>query len=1395
MLNENTQFFTLTDVINTAISKSLQSDKKKESKELSMHIINDMTYSNIWNTFVKWCTDQAEMGYLLNIYPLGSMFYVVDKQYEGISIKISDAFLRENDLRWDDSKFYYEKIPEVKMNSNVAQVQKLNLLAIASELNLPKIYVQSGLNNLFKAVAQLLTSTSNCLIDLGFLGNLHSVSRYVYHIPTKLKKDSMFNKKTTVKALLGKYSDDINTLSKENIHLTSQEEGNRKNESARNSETFIKPSENKKSVKLTDSNIGKTKMNAKLGKEYKDKIAFEKFLSPIKKISHSTGIKKGMSKIILVPIKEQEWYLNDMLSSTFKRGEKIRITDINKTPVLFNAYSNTKAAPFTSEKTQIPISHRVGSFYSLSLQNFIIDKTTKSIKKLYDEYFYKYKNINFECPATEDEEYLALLGIFEDNKKIDLRKSTYKLYKSFQSSNFISDDCISEIKESWLVGIVKMCLRAYNINNQEKYGHLLNNCIREIIANYKDSMRKSILDYILKHPELREKLGIPVAFRKLKEYSEDTVRRPSDEDSEWKRDWNLSKLKISNNLMIMCENITKVLKYYVKNLKNTSYLELNQEDWTGNLKLNAFIDNQKSKIEDQKNFVSEDWKKYVENVLKENKIYKDQLILYFKSISGLMSSQLRKLIINSLDKYFNYIQNFKKEDIPYSSPKLVFDEQFNPEFPFEKSFLEVEIIASTDNNSFCFSDELSDIHNKLVGLVTEIVKCSQDIERPDNMFIKNLEKRSNLWEVPVNDNEVSQMMNDIDSTVKENLDVINKVFELYDPFLFVLQEKTSLDKFKASLPKREDIKKRINYYEEKLKNLREDMPNSLYMNMIKIDCTAINKTLRDMLYDYISELLEHVRLKNINFKSKELCERIEKLKTELNNHAQDEESLSQLENNLDSYKNEQIPQLNAEYFDFLEWLFFYLEYDIYPIFPDAGKELTAGMDIQTYTKNIYTSVRMISPSLEKFETSLKEKRTQLENNLNKTRTKVNTIITDLKKSVDTAKDQALSSFLSDDTIISYLELVKSLKKDSQKATAELQSLMKKEELLGAYATEDDRIEQCQGDLDPMINYVSFHIEYKNIQIEFEYLEIRNVDFSHYSTFIEKNSELFDISIQKIPNLKGRINKSKIDFEYFKLAVELSKYLYTVIDILKFEQLCEDNPSLFEDNNYYCREMVHVLFPDKDLNRAQEFLKLIKFKEVLHNRAVLDKFKTSNKPEVEKLVQEWESVKMMYDILAKIASEIDVDFKTENFKDKKYIIISHESYTGIKVLLNRNVKEIESNMAIVEGSKDKVNILIKVIDLKSKLAELHDIIEKLQNVQLHLEKHMSRSALLQKKSTDLFVKLKQAEKDYKILIDFIIEKPKIMNILSVKDFFKESIVTIEKVLSEIPVDKNEDPTEI
>ena len=162
---------------------------------------------------------------------------------------------------------------------------------------------------------------------------------------------------------------------------------------------------------------------------------------------------------------DSDWNMRDMLNSTFKNNDFTKSTTY---PVLFNEYSNTRAAPFTSEKTQIPISHRIGSFYSLSLQNFIIDKTTKSVKTLYDEYFYKYKNILFDVlPANQQEEYLDLISSENHikNDRVAQRKETYKRYQNL-FMNFIPDNYIAEIKDKWLLNIVRLCLRAYNINDQ-----------------------------------------------------------------------------------------------------------------------------------------------------------------------------------------------------------------------------------------------------------------------------------------------------------------------------------------------------------------------------------------------------------------------------------------------------------------------------------------------------------------------------------------------------------------------------------------------------------------------------------------------------------------------------------------------------------------------------------------------------------------------------------------------------------------------------------------------------------------------------------------------------------------------------------------------------------------
>ena len=386
---------------------------------------------------------------------------------------------------------------------------------------------------------------------------------------------------------------------------------------------------------LSEINKAKIVINNTIKKGFEEEKKIPKIYN-IKNLNKSTELPpvkllKG-DRIINIPMPEERFNIKDMFHRQFRI---IKIQKAKANPILFNVYSNTKAAPFTDEKTQIPITHRIASFYSLSIQNLIIDKTSKSIKRLYDDYFYKYNNIKFEEPATELEEYLYLLHYDNiDEEKIKLKKQAYNRYNNFIEKS-INDDYISVMKSDWIVQIIKMINRFYLM---KQYDVLVNDCFKEMTYDYKKAVKTSILDYILKHPEQRQKLNIPISFRRIKEYAEKKITRPSDNDLRWKNNFQKNKLIISNNLYIMSENATKIISYFQKHLIQTSYINLN--DFEGNhwptLKLNKFIENQKNQLEEEKNLVNENWRKYVENTLKENKIYKDQLILYFKSIGGLM---------------------------------------------------------------------------------------------------------------------------------------------------------------------------------------------------------------------------------------------------------------------------------------------------------------------------------------------------------------------------------------------------------------------------------------------------------------------------------------------------------------------------------------------------------------------------------------------------------------------------------------------------------------------------------------------------------------------------------------------------------------------------------------
>ena len=506
MKREEQQYYSFKDVVNTALSKvSKLSDTTEAAneKEMSMNIISDLTYINIWNAFTKWCQDMTELNYVIDIPQFCEMFYFADKPLDGIIIKLSKSFLSENHLNWDIENSNYEKNYKSKYLGNTPKIQKLNCNSIAKELNMKNAIIQNGLTNLFQSIGQILSTNPNCLIDLGVFGNLYINEKNVIQYPSKCKGTSQTIRKTTIKSLIDRRNN-LEEIYDYDYEVTNEKQNVQTSNEFNNSETL----HSKENI-----NINSKKQNIDIKLKPKVKLNFNfKNVNKGQEIYNYKRKRQDESKVpIEIPMLKSNWKMKEMLNATFKI---IHRQKAKSNPILFNAYSNTKAAPFTSEKTQIPLSHRIGSFYTLSMQDFIIDKTTKNIKRLFDDYFYRYQGKVFDEPATEMEEYMHYVDPSSvDQQKIEMKKIAYKRYYHFIEKS-IPNSYISEMKPEWLYEIT--CKAKAFTHQKNENGDIVQNnfdesnkfkideCFTELQNEYEDSMKRAILDYILKHPEQRK---------------------------------------------------------------------------------------------------------------------------------------------------------------------------------------------------------------------------------------------------------------------------------------------------------------------------------------------------------------------------------------------------------------------------------------------------------------------------------------------------------------------------------------------------------------------------------------------------------------------------------------------------------------------------------------------------------------------------------------------------------------------------------------------------------------------------------------------------------------------------------------------------------------------------
>lgn len=93
---------------------------------------------------------------------------------------------------------------------------------------------------------------------------------------------------------------------------------------------------------------------------------------------------------------------------------------------------------------------------------------------------------------------------------------------------------------------------------------------------------------------------------------------------------------------------------------------------------------------------------------------------------------------------------------------------------------------------------------ELEGIIDAIVKRSQNLPRPENTIARS--DKMHLWDVKIDDELVIKAKDKISETLKENLETVKLAVNIYDDYLFILQEKARIEEYlKQETFSREDF--------------------------------------------------------------------------------------------------------------------------------------------------------------------------------------------------------------------------------------------------------------------------------------------------------------------------------------------------------------------------------------------------------------------------------------------------------------------------------------------------------------------------------------------------------------------------------------------------------------
>eukprot|EP01046_Picozoa_sp_COSAG06_P026166 COSAG06_NODE_2238_length_7273_cov_4.879147_5_plen_818_part_01 len=554
--------------------------------------------------------------------------------------------------------------------------------------------------------------------------------------------------------------------------------------------------------------------------------------------------------------------------------------------------------------------------------------------------------------------------------------------------NGMDDRETAPIKQDWL-NTVMGSLPIWLAHTAESDSALVDRLATEIETDYLLSMRKSVVDYVLRRPAEMERLGVTA----IPPTEAEKVKRPPIDSAEWRESFFAVSDHMHGSLhtcnVAMVEILDAWVNYEGLSLVADSSGVFAPESAAGlPVELESFRKTLSEHRERVKRTLTDEWfGELVERFHNNRSAFmegptQNDLERFFESVACLMANQTRALTTKSIDQMVEFFSRFKldgKPQGPVSAEEVEAAGEAAHAGTVESKLLPKAALRASvvyQNGAVEITPSFGEIERHVLDLFDRLVLCLSDIPRVESKLFSSTKGRFCVPSVKPDEAWVETARSSIRQVIQENVAAPNALVEQYAEFEFLLNGEA--DRTVDTLLSKP---RQLSDYDGEINRLRDaaaaaaakvgfpGKEQACHLTLVEVHCAEINESIQKKATMLADKILE--QMATDNRKSNDLiCQQFLAIRKQLREVPTDTEELVDFMAMAESYRKNDVPKLKLDCRRSWERLDFLLKN--HHILPDDDRALI---------HQTYTWVDRIMPEFEKTEDKLRDDRDKFEEDL------------------------------------------------------------------------------------------------------------------------------------------------------------------------------------------------------------------------------------------------------------------------------------------------------------------------------------------------------------------------------------------------------------------------------